>query len=131
SLPKEMAAASISAPFPASARVTLAPMRAACEPIWPKRKLDRTYISDFTLFLRRLDLHKLPAEAPLDAEIAMGDRVVQGRRDLHDFAVLLVHGQIATHAAIRTDRGCLLLPRLVPRAGLAHIVFTPEHQRPG
>src|SRR5437016_200546 len=61
----------------------------------------------------------------------MGDAGVQWRRDLHDPIVLSVERQRAAHTAIRTDRIRLLLPGFIPRAGLAHIVFTLEHQSAG
>ena len=78
-----------------------------------------------------LNLHKLPAETPFDAQIAVSHAVVQRRGHANDLAVLLVHGQVATHAAIRTDGVSLGLAAFVPGAGLAHVIFALEHQRAG
>ena len=41
------------------------------------------------------------------------------------------NGEVAAHAAIRTDRIGAGLAGFVPRAGLAHVVFGLEHQRAG
>ncbi len=81
--------------------------------------------------LRTFDLHKLPAESAFDAEVAASDVVVERRRHADDFAVLFVHGEITAHAAVGTNSVSLLLPRFVPGAGLAHLVFALEHQRAG
>src|ERR1051326_2109191 len=80
-------------------------------------------------FFWRLNLHKLPAKAALDAEIAVGHIVIQRRCHLHDLAVLLMNSKVAAHAAVRTNRSRLLLALLVPCPGLPHLVFALEHQR--
>ncbi len=49
-------------------------------------------------------LHVLVAEAPLDAEVAAGDVVVVGARDLHDRIVLHVQLEVAADAAVGADR---------------------------
>src|ERR1700691_1486854 len=48
-------------------------------------------------------VHELPPEAPLDAEVAAGHVVIDRRADLDDAFVLHVHGQGAADAAIGTD----------------------------
>src|ERR1700674_2494509 len=57
----------------------------------------------FFLFPGTLNLHKLPAETPFDAKIAVSDAVVNRRGRANDLAFLLVHGEVAAHAAVRTD----------------------------
>ena len=47
-----------------------------------------------------LNLHKLPAEPPFDAKIAMSHTVVERRGHAHDLAFLLMHGDVAAYAAI-------------------------------
>src|SRR5689334_4232673 len=76
-------------------------------------------------------IHKLPPKPPFDAEVAVGDVVIQGRGDFHDLFVLHVDGQGAAHAAIGTDGVGRGLAGLVPGAGLAHVVLALEHQRAG
>jgi hypothetical protein len=76
-----------------------------------------------------LDLHELPAKPPFDAKIAMSHAVIERRGHPNDVAILLVHGEVAAYAAIRTDSVSPCLAAFVPSAGLAHIVFTFEHQR--
>src|SRR5579864_519808 len=85
----------------------------------------------FLLFAGRLNLHELPAETPFDAKIAVSHVVVSRRGHANDLAVLLVHSEGAAHAAIRTDGVSLGLTVFVPCAGLAHVIFTLEHQRAG
>ena len=46
----------------------------------------------FFLFAGTLNLHKLPAETPFDAKIAVSDAVVKRRGHANDLAFLLVHG---------------------------------------
>ena len=77
------------------------------------------------------NLHELPAETPFDAKIAVSHAVVERRSHAHDLAVLLVHGEVAAHAAVRADSVGLGLPAFVPCARLAHIIFALEHQRAG
>src|SRR5262245_2193 len=60
-------------------------------------------------------LHEAPAEAALDTEVALGDRVLERRRRLHDLTFVDVQGEGATHATERTDRIGLRHARLVPR----------------
>ena len=55
----------------------------------------------------RLNLHELPAEAPFNAQMTVGDGMVERGRDLHDAVVLRVKCQCAAHAAIGTDCFCL------------------------
>src|ERR1035438_3238568 len=76
-----------------------------------------------------LNLHKLPAEPPFDTKIAMSHTVVEWRGHAHDLAFLLMHGEVAAYAAIRTDGVSLGLEAFVPCAGLAHVIFNFEHQR--
>jgi hypothetical protein len=78
-----------------------------------------------SLFLSagRLNLHKLPAETPFDAKITVSHAVVKRRRHANDLAFLLVHAEVAAHAAVRADGVSLGLTALVPCAGLAHVVF--------
>src|SRR5689334_2076481 len=49
-------------------------------------------------------LHESPAEAALDAEVALGDRILERRCGLHDLTVRDMEPQGATDAAIWTDR---------------------------
>jgi len=73
------------------------------------------------------NLHILPAETSLDAEIAVRDAVIKRRRDSNDLAILLVDREIAAHAAVRADGVRLSLTPFVPGAGLAHVEFAFEH----
>lgn len=73
------------------------------------------------------NLHILPAETSLDAEIAVRDAVIKRRRDSNDLAILLVDREIAAHAAVRADGVRLSLTAFVPGAGLAHVEFALEH----
>jgi hypothetical protein len=83
----------------------------------------------FFLLVDWLNLHELPAEPTFDAKIAMGHAIVERRGHANDLAFLLVDGEIATYAAIRTDGVSLGLAAFVPSAGLAHVIFALEHQR--
>ena len=56
------------------------------------------------LFGSRALLDELEAEAALDAEVAVGDDVVERRGDLDDLVVLDVERQRAADAAVRADR---------------------------
>jgi hypothetical protein len=76
-----------------------------------------------------LNLHKLPAEPPFDAKIAVRHTVVERRGHAHDLAFLLMRGDVAAYAAIRADGVSLGLSAFVPDAGLAHVIFDLEHQR--
>ena len=93
--------------------------------------LDATAVKLFFLFAGKMNLHKLPAETPLDAKIPASHAVVKWRGHANDLAVLLLHGEVAAHTAVRTDGVRLGLTALVPCAGLAHVIFTLEHQRTG
>ena len=73
-------------------------------------------------------LHVLEAEPALDAQVAVGHRVVARAGDLDDGVVLNVQRELATDAAIRTDRVGLCLRRFVPRVVGAHVVLAGEHQ---
>src|SRR5205814_7077904 len=75
-------------------------------------------------------LHELKTETPLDAQVARGDAVVEGRRHLHDPVVLHVQLQHAADPAVRTHRLGDRLLRLVPRPRGTHVVLALEHQRP-
>src|ERR1700685_2185251 len=70
------------------------------------------------LVIARLDLYILPAKAAFDAEISVRYAVVQRRGPADDLAFLLMHRQVAAHAAIRADGVRLGLLALVPCAGL-------------
>src|SRR6267143_6003727 len=76
-------------------------------------------------------LHELPAEPPLDAEVAAGDVVVQRGGDLDDLIVLHAQLQGAADATVGADGVGLSLLRFVPGAGAAHVVFALEHERAG
>ena len=76
-------------------------------------------------------VHELEAEPALDAQVAVRDLDIQRRGHLDDPIVLDVERERTAHAAVRTDRVGLRLPRLVPGAGLAQLVLAAEHQRPG
>src|SRR5260221_12391652 len=78
---------------------------------------------------RGLNLHKLPAKAAFDAQVAVGYGVVERRSYLHDLAFLRVHSQVTTDATVRTDRIRLYLPRVTPSLLTAHVIFGFEHQR--
>src|SRR5438552_2020243 len=72
-----------------------------------------------------------PAEAALDAELAVRDLMVERRRHLDDPVVLGVQRDGAANAAVPTDRVGLVLARFVPLAGGAHVELAPADQRPG
>src|SRR5690348_14080408 len=74
-------------------------------------------------------LHEAPAEASLDAEIALRNRVLERRRGLENLAVLHVEAQRAAHATVGADRVGRRLTRFVPRAVGAHVEFLLGHQR--
>jgi hypothetical protein len=59
--------------------------------------------------VRLFNLDELPAEPALDAQITAGYIVIKRRCHPNDLAVLFVHGQVATHAAIGTDGDGLML----------------------
>src|SRR5688572_27608957 len=73
-------------------------------------------------------LHVGEPEPPLDAEVAARDRVILGRRHLHDLVVLDVDLELTTHSAVRADRVGDGLRVLVPRPLGAHVVLRLEHQ---
>ena len=79
---------------------------------------------------RRALVRELEAEAALDAEMALGHRRVEGRRDLHDRVVLDVEVEDAAHAAVGADGLGHRLGRLVPGPGGAHVVLGLEHEGP-
>ena len=61
-------------------------------------------------FFCGLNLHKLPAEAAFDAEVAVRHGMIKRRSNLYDLTILFMYSEIASNAAIRADCGCLLLP---------------------
>src|SRR3982074_828056 len=77
------------------------------------------------------NLGELPAEAPLNAETSMSDRVIERRGHADDLAVLGMNREITAHATVRTNRIRASLLGFVPGAGLPHVVFALEHQCPG
>src|SRR6187401_1353133 len=70
-----------------------------------------------------------PAKPALDAQIALGDGVVERRGRLHDLAVLDVQRQRAADTAIRTDRVGRRLARFVPRALAPQVELPARHER--
>src|SRR6185437_11755882 len=76
-------------------------------------------------------LHEPPAEPPLDAEVALGDRILERRRRLHDLVAVDVQRQRAAHAAVWTDRVGRRHSRLVPGPNDSAIEFRLCHQRAG
>src|SRR6185436_17438048 len=79
----------------------------------------------------RRALHEAPAEAPLDAEIAARNVVVEGRRGLDDLAVLHVERQGAADAAVRTNGVRRRLRGWLPAATGSKVVLAARHQRAG
>src|SRR5437764_10218936 len=75
-------------------------------------------------------LDELKAEPSLHAQVTVADVIVQGGGHLHDPVVLHVQVEVAAYAAVGADGGGDRLPRLVPGAGLPHVVLALEHQRP-
>src|SRR5262245_29759162 len=73
----------------------------------------------------------LPAEAALDAEVALRDSGVERRGHLDDRVVLHVQGERAADAAVGADRGRLRLAALVPLAGAAQVELRLENERAG
>ncbi len=59
----------------------------------------------------------------------MSHAMAERRGHANDLTFLLVHGELAAYAAIRTDGVSLDLAAFVPCAGLAHVIFALEHQR--
>ena len=49
------------------------------------------------------DFHKLPAEAPLDAKMAVRDGMIERRGDANNVAVLFVNRERTTDTAIGAD----------------------------
>src|SRR5712692_8253104 len=76
------------------------------------------------------DLHKLPAETPLNAEMAPRHISLHGRGSLDDPVILDVEGHRASHTAEWADGVGAGLLRFIPGPCLAHIIFAHEHQRP-
>src|ERR1700742_638583 len=70
------------------------------------------------LAVRGFDLHKLPAETAFDAEIAVGHAVVQRRCHADNLSILLMHGKVTAHAAVRANGVSLCLTIFIPCAGL-------------
>ena len=50
------------------------------------------------------NLDKLPSESPFNTQVAVGHRVVERRRDAHNFPLLRMNSQRAPHAAIGANR---------------------------
>ena len=71
----------------------------------------------------------LKPEAPLDAQVAVGYRVIAWRCDLDDLVVLYMQRERATNTTIRADGVGLRLFFFFPSADLAHIVLTCKHER--
>src|SRR3954471_5800617 len=76
-------------------------------------------------------VHPLPPEPPLDAEVAVGDVVVQGGGDLDDLLVLHVDGERAAHSTVGADGVGGGLAGFVPGFGLAEVELALEHQGAG
>src|SRR5678815_2141553 len=74
-------------------------------------------------------VHEIEAEAALDAQIAVGRRVLERRGDLDDLVVLHVECQGATHAAIAADRVGPGLLGFSPVADLAQVELAFRRQR--
>src|SRR5262249_27464395 len=74
---------------------------------------------------------KLPTETAFDAEIAVGDAVVEGGGYAENFGVFVVDGEIAADAAVGANSIGLGLLGFVPGAGFAHFEFGFEHERAG
>ena len=72
----------------------------------------------------------LKAEAPLDAQVTLSDRVIAWRCDLDDLVVLNVQGERTSNAAVRADGVGLCLLFFFPSASLTHVVLTCKHERP-
>src|SRR5215213_9535755 len=89
----------------------------------------RSLLVDRRRQLPAVVLDELEAEAALDAEVAVRDRVVERRRDLDDRVVLLVQHEVAAHAAVRADRLRLRLALGLPPALVAHVELALEAQR--
>ncbi len=69
------------------------------------------------------------AEAALDAEVAVGDRVVLGARHLDDAVVLHVQLEVAADAAVPAHRRRDRLRVLVPGAVVAHLELGRRRER--
>src|SRR5690606_13460603 len=76
-------------------------------------------------------LHVLEAEAALDAQVAVGDRVVVRGGHLDDLVLLDVQRHVAPHPAVGAHGGRLRLLRLVPGALGAHVELGGEGERAG
>src|SRR5947199_446487 len=72
-------------------------------------------------------VHPLPPEATLDAQVAVGDIVVERRGDLDDLLVLDVDGEGAADAAVGAEGVGGGLGGLVPGACLSHVELALEH----
>ncbi len=70
----------------------------------------------------------LKPKPTLDAQVAVGHRVIAWRSDLDDLVVLNVQRERAANAAIRADRVGLRLLLFFPCASLAHVVLTRKHE---
>ena len=73
-------------------------------------------------------LYVLKTETTLDAQVAVGYRVIAWRSDFDDLVVLYVQRERAANATIRADRVGLRLLLFLPCAGLAHVVLTRKHE---
>lgn len=78
-------------------------------------------------FLANLD--KLPAESPLDAQVAIGHRVIERRSDTDYVPILRMDRQRTAHAAIRADGVGASLARFFPGPRVARVELRFEHER--
>src|SRR6185369_4544544 len=88
-------------------------------------------IGGFGGFGRSPQIHKLPPEPTLDAQVAVGHVVVDRGGDLDDLFVLDVDGERAADAAVGADGVGGGLAGFVPGAGFAQVVLALEHQGAG
>ena len=70
----------------------------------------------------------LKTETTLDAQVAVGYRVIAWRSDLDDLVVLNVQRERAANAAVWADGVGLRLLLFFPCASLAHVVLTRKHE---
>ena len=70
----------------------------------------------------------LKTETTLDAQVAVGYRVIAWRSDLDDLVVLNVQRERAANTAVWADGVGLRLLFFFPCASLAHVVLTRKHE---
>ena len=73
----------------------------------------------------------LKTETTLDAQVAVGHRVIAWRSDFDDLVVLYVQRERAANTAVWADRVGLRLLLFLPCASLAHVVLTSKHECTG